>query len=128
MFDLPMVDSLLFQAQIKGINLILAHPERHPGFRRQESLLATMMDKGLTLQFNAEDIRKRRWLWGAERVTRRLMERNPAQIVLGSDTHSKDKRPPNLAFAREVICEWFDEGMWEQLSVRNPSRLLGLKD
>ncbi|MDD4537664.1 MAG: hypothetical protein PHT80_01510 [Lentisphaeria bacterium] len=127
MFDLPMVDSLLFQAQIKGINLILAHPERHPGFRRQESLLATMMDKGLTLQFNAEDIRKRRWLWGAERVTRRLMERNPAQIVLGSDTHSKDKRPPNMAFAREVICEWFDEGMWELLTWQNPSRLLGLK-
>ncbi len=127
MFDLPMVDSLLFQAQIKGIDLILAHPERHPGFCRQEGLLAAMMDKGLTLQFNAEDIRQRRWFWGTERVTRRLIGRNSSQVVLGSDTHSKDKRPPNMAFAHEVICDWFDEGMWELLSWQNPSRLLGLK-
>jgi len=127
MFDLPMVEDLLFQAQVKGIGLILAHPERHPAFRRQECLLMAMMDKGLTLQFNAEDIRKRRWPWGTERVTQRLIAGNPTQIVLGSDTHSKDKRPPNMALAHEVICEWFDEAMWQQLSWQNPSRLLGLQ-
>ncbi|NMA45860.1 MAG: hypothetical protein GX945_04795 [Lentisphaerae bacterium] len=127
MFDLPMVDSLLFQAQLKGVDLILAHPERHPDFRRQEGLLVAMMDKGLTLQINAEDVRKRLWPWGNERVTQRLIAHNPTQVVLGSDAHSKDRRPPNLASARDVICEWFDGGVWEQLSVGNPSRLLGLK-
>jgi protein-tyrosine phosphatase len=126
MFEMAMVDSLLFQAQLKGVELILAHPERHPDFRRQEKLLATMMDKGLVLQFNAEDIRRRRWFGGRERVIRRLIGQNTTQVVLGSDTHSQDRRPPNMASAREPICEWFDADIWEQLSVRNPSRLLGL--
>lgn len=126
MVDLPLVEGLLFHAQLKGIDLILAHPERHPGFRRHAQLLASMMDKGLTLQFNAEDLRKRLWPWGNERVSRCLIAHNPAQVVLGSDTHSQDKRPPTMALARGTLCEWFDDAMWQQLSWANPARLLGL--
>jgi len=124
--NINLASNLLFAAQLKGIPLVLAHPERYHGFYQHVSLLAELMDKGLYLQFNSFDLRGGLLGWRLKRAILKLVEKNPGQILIGSDAHDAKYRPAGLREARQSIAGSLGEDVWKLISWTTPSRLLGL--
>lgn len=113
-YDLRFCKDLLFQAQLKNIQLVLAHPERYSDFLQNIDLLKDLLDKGIILQFNAASMNKSWFHLRRKNAIMKLIRHKPAQIFLGSDTHDTKKRPPFLATARETICRKLGQPVWRQ--------------
>ena len=124
--NIGLASNLLFSAQLKGIPLVLAHPERYQGFYQHVSLLAELMDKGLFLQFNSMDLRGGLWGWRLKRAILKLIARNPEQILIGSDAHDVKYRPAGLRDARKAVVGSLGEAVWRLISWTTPARLLGI--
>ncbi|MBR6471475.1 MAG: hypothetical protein IKS83_06735 [Victivallales bacterium] len=124
--DLQFVKDLLFMAQLKGIPLVLAHPERYKNFRKSFPLLCELMDKGLVLQFNSEDFRKSFFHRAIPNMMLALMDHDPTRVVIGSDAHDAEERPAGLQIAQESISKTLGKAVWEQVSQQNPAELIGL--
>lgn len=121
----------LFQAQLAEDSpqiIVVAHPERQPGFVEHASQLATLLDRGLHLQFNATAFVQPFWHLGQSQVTRTalsLMAHAPDQVYLASDAHDPVMRPCRLSIAHKPIAHALGEDFWEKLTRDNPKQLLG---
>ncbi|MBO4619952.1 MAG: hypothetical protein J5654_07565 [Victivallales bacterium] len=124
--DLHFVADLLFMAQLKGVPLVLAHPERYKNFRKSFQLLCDLMDKGLVLQFNSEDFRKSFFHHAIPNLMLALIDHDPTRVVIGSDAHNSVRRPAGLAVAQETITKSLGVMTWEQVSLKNAVELLGI--
>ncbi|MBQ6473610.1 MAG: hypothetical protein IJJ33_16610 [Victivallales bacterium] len=124
--NIGLASNLLFAAQLKGVPLVLAHPERYQGFHQHVSLLAELMDKGLYLQFNSIDLRGGLWGWRLKRAILKLIARNPAQALVGSDAHDVKYRSAGLRDARQAIVGSLGGDVWRLVSWTTPARLLGI--
>ena len=124
--DLQFVADLLFMAQIKGVPLVLAHPERYKSFRKSFQLLCDLMDKGLVLQFNSEDFHKGFFSRAIPNLMLALIDHDPTRVVLGSDAHHASRRPAGLTMAQETITKALGNLTWEQISQKNAAELLGI--
>lgn len=123
--DLPFIGDILFKAQIKGVPLVLAHPERYNRFVENTSMLMNLMDKGLYLQFNANNFRKSFFFFNSiPKMMYKLIEHNPDNILIGSDAHNPDMRPAGFASAEKHITARLGADVWKKISLENPRRLL----
>lgn len=97
----PNVEQTLTRMQMNGMIPVLAHVERYPYLRQNPELLYRWISKGAFAQANADSI---------------LREREAAMFVmagirhnlihlLGSDTHSVDKRPPRMREAVQMLAQ-----------------------
>ncbi|MDY0175469.1 MAG: CpsB/CapC family capsule biosynthesis tyrosine phosphatase [Lentisphaeria bacterium] len=123
--DLGLCQELLFQAQLKNMQVILAHPERYLHFSSRVKLLQELMERGLVLQFNASSLRGGLANWPLTRAMLALIKHSPQQIVLGSDAHDCTRRAPGLLSAKPLILRKFGEALWWQLARNNAAALLG---
>lgn len=89
-------EEMLFRLELRGYRLLLAHPERSPGFQRQPERLLALVERGILLQVTASSLlRERRSASG--RLARQLVSRGQAH-VLASDAHAHHgSRAPALA-------------------------------
>ena len=124
--DLHFVADLLFMAQLKGVPMVLAQPERYKAFRKSFEELCELMDKGLVLQFNSEDFHKTFFNRAIPNLMLALIDHDPTRAVIGSDAHHAERRPAGLLQAKETISKALGERIWEQVSQKNPAELLGL--
>ena len=124
--DLHFVTDLLFMAQLKGVPMVLAHPERYKNFRKSFQLLCDLMDKGLVLQFNSEDFRKSFFHHAIPNLMLALIDHDPTRVVIGSDAHNSERRPAGLTMAQETITKSLGVMTWEQVSLKNAVELLGI--
>ena len=122
-----MIGHLLFKAQLQDISLILAHPERHHEFSQNLALLKELMDKGLVLQFNADNFTGGFFSRSPRRLMAALIRHNPDQVVIASDAHDAVSRPPVLSCARKRICSDLGDEAWNHVTRRNPARIIGLR-
>ncbi len=122
--NLAILPDLLFQAQLKGITLLLAHVERYTAVEKHGDMLMELMEKGMLAQFNASSVRHSIFPGAREKLIRKLMQTFPEQVLLGSDAHSIDNRPPILSCARKAIEKWLGKDGWTLLVEENPRRLL----
>ena len=109
----PHVEQTLSEMQLQGMIPILAHVERYPYLRYKPDLLYRWISKGAFAQINADALLKDK-----DTISFVLagMKHNLIHLV-GSDTHSVDKRPPKLLQAMQVL-EQKQKGQskeyWEQ--------------
>ena len=84
--------------QMNGMIPVLAHVERYPYLRQNPELLYRWISKGAFAQANADSLL-------AERKEHCLFWQASGMLIhlLGSDTHSVDKRPPRLREAMELL-------------------------
>jgi protein-tyrosine phosphatase len=75
----------LFQLEVRGYGLLLAHPERNPSFQADPERLAQVVARGILLQITAGSLRLGRRS-ATTRLARGLVERGLAH-VLASDAH-----------------------------------------
>ncbi len=97
--SLSLMKSIVFDAQIKGMTVLLAHAERHPD-AKSETLIADLVRAGLKLQINADSL-TRRFTGRIGRTAKRLI-RDGHCHVLASDAHDVTGRPPRLTAALAV--------------------------
>lgn len=124
--SLGFISHLLFKAQLQNINLILAHPERYRDFSKNIQLLKELMDKGLILQFNADSFTGGFFSRSPRRQMTALIRHNPDQVIIASDAHDADWRPPILSCARKPIYSALGDDAWRQVTRLNPARILGI--
>lgn len=94
--DLREIEALL----ARGITPIMAHLERFWGFQKDKSLMPALFDLPVYVQMNAECLLG---FW-ERRLPLKLFRQGQAHL-LGSDAHSLNRRPPNLAEGRAVLQE-----------------------
>lgn len=94
----PGFDEAVFRLAVRGVRILLAHPERNAGLRREPERLAALVRSGVLLQVEAGSI-----LGEDERGVRRLvldLIREGVAHVIASDAHSSGPwRAPRLAEA-----------------------------
>ena len=117
---------VLFNAQLQGYRIVLAHPERQPGFFKDLDELKGMLNRGIFLQFNEDDLQTGFFHRKMTRAITELMQYCPDQVFLGSDAHETEYRPCKLTPARAAIVAALGEAFWNKLTVENPTALLEL--
>ena len=95
----PNVEQTLTLMQMNGMIPVLAHVERYPYLRQNPELLYRWISKGAFAQANADSLLAERE--GALFILAGI--RHGLIHLLGSDTHSVDKRPPRLREAMELL-------------------------
>jgi protein-tyrosine phosphatase len=95
----------LFELEVRGYGLLLAHPERNPSFQADPERVAELAARGILLQITAASLVRRRRRSPTTRLARALVERGLAH-ALASDAHGAAvERAPisaGLQVAREL--------------------------
>ena len=117
---------LLFEAQLNGFQLLLAHPERYPGFRNNIPLLKSLLDKGILLQFNQESLRTGFFHARHAKPILDLMAYAPQQVFLASDAHHPTFRPCRLSPAKTLVTQTLGENSWSLMTFHNQQKIMGL--
>jgi protein-tyrosine phosphatase len=104
-------EPLIYDVQIRGHRVLLAHPERSPSFQRDLERLERLVRSGVLVQITAGS------LTGAfgDRVRQfstRLLREDLVHVI-ASDAHNHDRRPPGLQAAVEA-AERFVPGIAER--------------
>lgn len=94
----------------RKLTVILAHVERYYGFQKSMEIWDRIFELPVYAQMNADAFIS----WKKRRLGRKLL-REGYHVILGSDCHNTDRRPPNLAEGREAIRKRAGEKMLEQI-------------
>jgi protein-tyrosine phosphatase len=93
----PFLETAIFDVQLLGFRVLLAHPERSPPFQEHPERVATLVEGGALCCVNAGSMRGR---FGkkAQRTTLELFRRGLVHVV-ASDAHDLRTRPPGVRSA-----------------------------
>lgn len=114
---------LVFDLQLRGFRIVLAHPERNADVQLEPERLRPLVDNGVVVQLTAASLDGR--LGGAPRSTaKRLLDARLAHLV-ASDAHAPDVRSVGLAAASsaagdEALARWLTEDVPEALLAGDP--------
>lgn len=100
-FDVDEVCETLYELQVLGINIIIAHPERYKPFLSNPELINSLIKEGLLFQLNAGSMGG---AFGKEVM--KLAERyfdNGIYSFVGSDAHRDTIRNTNMEEFLEII-------------------------
>jgi protein-tyrosine phosphatase len=109
---------LVFDLQLRGFRVVLAHPERNADVQLDPERLRPLVDSGVVVQLTAASFDGR--LGGAPRnAARRLLDARLAHL-LASDAHAPDVRSVGLSGAARaagdaVLARWLTEDVPEAL-------------
>jgi protein-tyrosine phosphatase len=111
--------ALVFDLQLRGFRIVLAHPERNADVQSDPERLRPLVDSGVVVQLTAASLDGR--LGGAPRNTaKRLLDARLAHLV-ASDAHAPDVRSVGLTGAAAAAG---DESLARWLTVDVPEALL----
>ncbi len=98
--DAGPLEHVVFDLQVRGFSVLLAHPERSPGLVRDPDRLRALVDRGARCSITTGSLRGQ---FGKEpqRAALRLLQDDLVHN-LASDAHDAERRPPGL---RGVLAE-----------------------
>ncbi len=82
---------------VRGVIPVIAHVERYWQMQDKRTM-SSLLDMDVLIQMNAEVFLAPR----SRRMARKMLKQGVVQ-VMGSDTHSLDRRPPNLGIALQEL-------------------------
>ncbi len=112
----------LFQLQASGYRVILAHPERVPGWQTSTADVRALLQRGCFLQVNAMSV-----VGGFGKAAKQAAEsfiRQGWVSLLASDAHSPTSRPQVLGPALQRCAELIGEDRARALVEDHPARVL----
>ncbi len=115
-------DAVASIAVDRGLDVVLAHFERFPSFRKNSPIAERLMGLPVTLQVNAEDLLP---FMTRGKVLDLFRRRNTP--ILGSDAHNLTDRAPNLDAGREMIRKKLGERTLADCD-RKAAELIGLEE
>lgn len=95
--------AVLHELVVAGVTPVIAHPERNLVFASDPAALQRLVDQGAQSQITAASLTGH-FGKAAEDAATRLIDLGLGHVV-ASDAHSRTRRPPALAAARQVIEE-----------------------
>lgn len=98
----PTLENALFNLQVAGYRIVLAHPERIVEVQQDPNLLIPLIERGVCMQITASALvgEQGRHL---QQVCETFLSHAMVHII-ASDTHSTSSRPPKLAAACEYAA------------------------
>lgn len=115
-------ESLVFDLQLAGYTILLAHPERYKALQDDLSKLAPLIERGVYAQITTTSVMGRNGS-KAQEVARQMVELNWAH-VLASDAHSSGGRNPRLDEAEAELARWTDDATARRMSFDTPLALI----
>lgn len=93
----PYLAQGVYDLQVGGASVVLAHAERYPAVQRDPDILLDLIAQGVVLQVNADSV-----LGNGSRTVAQtadtLLRRRMAHVI-ASDAHDSQQRPPAIAAA-----------------------------
>lgn len=115
------LDDLIFQLQVGGYQIVLAHPERYGFVERDVTTLDTLVAGGLLLQLTAPALLGD-YGGGIRRTAERLLKRGAYSLASSDRHHPGTNR--SLAALHERITQLSDADTADLLLCDNPARVL----
>lgn len=119
----PTLENALFNLQVAGYRIVLAHPERIVEVQQDPNLLIPLVERGVCMQITAIAL-----LGGQGRQLQQVCETlltHQMVHILASDTHGpSSQRPPTLNAAREYAATLVGPAQAESLVTTMPLALL----
>ncbi|MFL5827573.1 MAG: tyrosine-protein phosphatase [Thermoleophilaceae bacterium] len=98
-------EDLLFNLSVRGLRVVLAHPEWSPSFQSDPGRIAAMVDRGVLVQITALSLVRPKRRSRARRLAYFLLEEELAHLI-ASDSHSGGSwRPPQLKVGVEAASQ-----------------------
>jgi protein-tyrosine phosphatase len=91
----------LFELELRGFRLLLAHPERNPTFQTDPERLAEIVSRGVLLQVTASSLVQNHRRSRSARLARALVRRGLAHVI-ASDAHGPHVDRAPISEAVEV--------------------------
>ena len=126
--DVSFAENLLFNAQLAGLTLVLAHPSRYNGFKKHADMFKKLLERGIYLQFNAMSIVGSFFFSGVAKTIIDIMRTAPDRILIGSDAHDTNYRTTDLLCAKKRVVASLGEETWHRITTENPAALLGIQE
>lgn len=120
-----MMRHILFELQLRGVQVVLAHPERAGPVLEDYSRAEELRAGGVRLQVVAADL-VRRWSNSVGRLARRLIRDGLADL-LASDAHDARRQVPRLQHVRRMVDRLGGRGTFERLTRDAPAAILGMQ-
>lgn len=126
--ELPMhflpayADNFWYELRLKGVQPILAHPERYPELMAKPDKLLVWRKDGLLLQCNTGSFAG--CFGEAAQQAAKLLLQNGLVDLLGSDAHRAVGRDTDMRAGAEVISKLAGAAELERIAVSNPQRLV----
>ncbi len=120
------IDPALLVTRLRdhGITTIVSHPERYPFLARRPQIIETWIAEGALIQLTAGSLigefgrtaHDLAWHW----------LRSPAvrHILIATDAHDTDHRPPRMTAAIEAISQRLGHATARRACIDNPNRIL----
>ena len=113
--------NVIYQLTLGGVIPLIAHIERYPYVQKNPNIALDWIEAGAYLQVNADsivgDTMQRNFVY-------RLIKHGMVHVI-ASDTHSPDKRPPQLTKAMRLITRKFDNAVGGKLECNAQSLFNG---
>lgn len=126
--ELPMhflpayADDFWYELRLKGVQPVLAHPERYPELMAKPERLLAWRKDGLLLQCNAGSFAG--YFGEAAQQAANLLLKNGLVDLLGSDAHRPHGRDTDMRAGVEAISKLIGAAELERIAVSNPHRLI----
>lgn len=119
----PTLNSAIFNLQVAGYRIVLAHPERIVEVQQDPNLLLPLIERGLLMQITGEA------LTGGQgerlRTTAEALLTHGMVHLIASDTHGvAPRRTPRLAPARDRAAELIGAAAADALVTTTPAAVL----
>ena len=133
LFELPMnnkyngINNLIFELKSKGIQPIIAHPERYLILQKDPTLITKMIDQGALFQSNigsfygyyGKEVQKTAFL---------LLKHNMISFICSDIHHSKDNFYENIDNVKKMLKKYITEEKIEDLFINNAKNVLNNKN
>jgi len=118
----PRIEGLLFELSLRGVSIILSHPERNLELAHRPARLAELVEAGCLVQITAGSFFG---VFGAaaKRTAERFLKAALVHVV-ASDAHSPRGRRPDLRRAADFLASTAGEKVARDLLQRNPERIV----
>lgn len=120
----PTMEPAVAALRRHGLEILLAHPERSPGFMRSPRALERLLELGAIAQVTSTSFSGR---FGdtVRKVAFEMLERGHVHVI-ASDAHGADGRPPDLLCALEAFERRYEDPreLFDWMTVGVPGALL----
>jgi len=119
-------EQVIFELQIKGIMVILTHPERNAVIQQDINLLFTLVERGALAQVTAASLEG---VFGAmvQRVAETMLTHNLVHVI-ASDAHSLSRRSPVLSRGVAAAAKAIGRERAEAMVTTIPAQILRDED
>ncbi|MHB9941084.1 exopolysaccharide biosynthesis protein [Clostridium sporogenes] len=115
---------ILYELKVRGINPIIAHPERYRFIQENILNVNKFVDEGYLFQINTGSIEG---IFGkeAQNISKELIKNRICNFI-GSDAHTINKRKPDMKKGAKII-ETMNKSLYDEIII-NSKNLLENKD